>query len=137
VRDSVYGGIRLSWLLFEGGLRNAEIGEAESKMRQANYAYEDTRKTVNIEVENAYLVLKTQLGVLKSLEDQLAFAQDNYQAVSKQFEFGLANIIDVIDATTTLTTAERDLLDAQFLYQLSLLRLRRVTGTLLKTVVSQ
>jgi len=136
VRDSAYGGVRLSMLLFEGGYRNADVAEAKAKQTQANLAYEDTKKTVNVEVENAYLVLKTQVGVLRSLEDQVTFAQDNYQAVSKQFEFGLANIIDVIDATTTLVTAERDLLDAQFLYQLSVLRLRRVTGTLLKTVVN-
>jgi outer membrane protein len=134
VRDSAYGGVRLTMLLFEGGYREADIAEAKAKQRQANLAYEDTKKTVNIEVENAYLVLKTQVGILKSLEDQVTFARDNYQAVSKQFEFGLANIIDVIDATTTLVTAERDLLDAQFLYQLSLLRIRRVTGTLLKGV---
>jgi outer membrane protein len=136
VRDSAYGGVRLTMLLFEGGYREADIAEAKAKQRQASLAYEDTKKTVNIEVENAYLVLKTQVGILKSLEDQVTFARDNYQAVSKQFEFGLANIIDVIDATTTLVTAERDLLDAQFLYQLSVLRLRRVTGTLLKTVSS-
>jgi outer membrane protein len=136
VRDSAYGGVRLTLPLFEGGYRNADVAEAKAKQRQANLAYDDTKKTVNVEVENAYLVLKTQVGVLKSLEDQVTFAQDNYQAVSKQFEFGLANIIDVIDATTTLVTAERDLLDAQFLYQLSVLRLRRVTGTLLKTVVN-
>ncbi len=133
VHDSAYGGIRLTMLLFEGGSRDADIQEAKTKQRQTTFAYADLKKTVNIEVENAYLVLKTQVGILKSLEDSVVFARDNYQAVSKQFEFGLAAIIDVIDATTSLLSAERDLLDAQFLYQLSLLRLRRVTGTLLKS----
>jgi len=134
IKDTAYGGLRLTMLLFEGGFREADVAEAMARQRQTNLAYADLKKTVNIEVENAYLVLKTQVGILKSLEDQVAFARENYTAVSKQFEFGLANIIDVIDATTTLVTAERDLLDAQFLYQLSVLRLRRVTGTLLKTV---
>lgn len=65
--------------------------------------------------------------ILKSLEDQLTFARDNYNATSKQFEFGLANSIDVVDANTLLVTSERQLAD---------LRLKRATGTLLKPAAS-
>lgn len=67
---------------------------------------------------------------------QLTFAEDNYKAVSKQFEFGLANSIDVMDANTLLVTAERQLTDSRYNYKLSDLRLKRATGMLLKTVSS-
>lgn len=136
-KESVYGGLNLTFPFFEGGLRRAEVRESEAKLRQAELALEDLKKTVNIEVENAYLDFMTQKGVLKSLEDQLTFARDNYNAISKQFEFGLADSIDVMDANTLLVTAERQLTDARYNYQLAILRLERVTGTLLKTVISQ
>ena len=74
---------------------------------------------------------------MKSLEDQLTFARDNYNATSKQFEFGLANSIDVMDANTLLVTSEKRVADAKYNYQLSIIRLKRVTGTLLKTVNSK
>lgn len=136
-KESVYGGLKLNFPFFEGGLRKAEVREAGAKQRQAELSLEDLKKTINVEVENAYLDFMTQKGVLKSLEDQLTFARDNYNAISKQFEFGLANSIDVMDANTLLVTAERQLAGAKYNYQLSILRVKRATGTLLKTVSSQ
>lgn len=137
IKESVYGGLKLNFPFFEGGLRKAEIREAEARQRQAGLIYEDLKKTINIEVENAYLDLITQKGILKSLEDQFIFARDNYNSVSRQFEFGLASSIDVMDANTLLVTAERQLAEARYNYQLAILRVKRVTGTLLKTVTSQ
>ncbi len=134
---SVYGTLSLNFPFFEGGLRRAEVREALSKKRQAEFAFEDLKKTINIDVENACLDVKTQAGILKSLEDQLTFAKDNYNAVSKQFEYGLANSIDVMDANTLLVTSERQLSEAKYNHQLAILKLKRATGTLLTTVNSK
>lgn len=136
-REKIYGGVRLNFPFFEGGLRRAEVREAEARMRQAGFTFEDLKKTISIEVETAYLDFMTQKGVLKSLEDQLKFARDNYNSISKQYEFGLAHSIDVIDSNTLLVTAERQLADAVYNYQLSILLVERVIGVLLKKVVSQ
>ncbi len=135
--ESIYGMLKIEFPLFEGGLRKAEVGEAEAKKKQADLTYNDLKKKIDIEVESAYLVLQTQKGTLKSLEDQLKFAKDNYDAVSRQFTFGLADSIDVIDANTLLLESERQLNRAQYNYKLFLLALKRVTGTLLKTVLSK
>lgn len=135
IRDNLYGGVRLVFPFFEGGLRTAEVQEAAAKKRQADYTFEDIKKSVTVEVENAYLDFLTQKGTLKSLEDQLAFAKDNFNAVTKQFEYGLAHSIDVMDANTLLVTAQRQLADVIYNYQLSIARLRRTTGTLLQFVV--
>ncbi len=132
--ESLYGLLRVDIPLFEGGLRRAEVRESEAKKRQTEFLYEDIKKTISIEVEAAYLDLKTQAGILKSLEDQLRFARDNYDAVTKQFAFGLASSIDVIDANTLLVDSERQLSRAQYDYQLAALRLKRATGMLLKEV---
>jgi len=136
INENIYGGVRISFPFFEGGLRNAEIKEAMSKARQADYAQSDLKKSIDIEVDGVYLDYITQRGVLKSLEDQYVFANDNYNAVSKQFDFGLANSVDVMDANTLLVTAERQLADSVYNYQLAILRLKRTTGTLLKTAFS-
>ena len=135
-KESTHGVLKLNFPFFEGGLRRAEVNEAKAKQRQSELIHEDLKKTISIDVENAYLDLKTQAGILKSLEDQLVFARDNYNAVSKQFEYGLANSIDVMDANTLLVTSERQLTDAKYNYQLSILRLKKATGTLLKAVSS-
>jgi outer membrane protein len=137
IDETIYGALNLNFPIFEGGLRKAEVRESEARQRQAGLALEDLKKDITIEVENAYLDFMTQKGVLKSLEDQLIYAEDNYNAVSKQFEFGFADSIEVMDANTLLVTAEKQLANAKFDYRLSVLKVGRATGTLLKTVMRQ
>ncbi len=137
IKENIYGTLKLNFPFFEGGLRVAEVSQSRARLRQAEYRLSDLKKSVNVEVENAYLNLITESGILDKLQAEVDYARDNYNAVSKQFEYGLANSVDVMDANTLLVTAERELANAKYDYQLSILKLKRVTGTLLKTVISQ
>jgi outer membrane protein len=137
IRETMYAGLKLDFPLFEGGLTRAEVSEAKARLRQAELALLELRKSIDIEVENAYLELITESSILKKLKAQVTYATENYNMVSKQFEYGLANSIDVIDANTLLVTTERELADARFDYQLAILKLKRAMGVLLKTVTGQ
>lgn len=130
IKENIYGTVKINFPFFEGGLRTAEIREAESRKRQAELLYEDAKRSIATEVENAYLDFITLKSVLKSLEDQLTFARDNFNSINKQFEFGLANSIDVMDANTLLITAERQLSDAIYSFQATKTRLKKATGVL-------
>ncbi|HEY5497531.1 MAG TPA: TolC family protein, partial [Syntrophales bacterium] len=130
-RESAYGQVALNYPFFEGGLRRAEVREAVIRDRQAGLKMEDLKKTIRIEVETTYLELKNQRGIIKSLEDQLLFAQENYKAVTRQFEMGLANSIDVMDANTLLVSTERQLTTAVYSHQVFKFRMKRATGVLL------
>jgi outer membrane protein len=131
-RESIYGGLALNFPFFEGGLRKAEVSEAKARERQAVLFYEDMKKGIGIEVQTAYLDLITQKGILQFLDDQLVFARDNYQAVARQFDFGLSNSLDVLDANTLLVSAETKAVSAVYNYRLALLRMKKATGTLLR-----
>jgi outer membrane protein len=132
VRDSLYAGVGLNFPFFEGGLRRAEVSEAKARERQAALFYEDMKKGIAIEVQTAYLDLVTQKGILQFLDDQVAFARDNFQAVARQFDFGLSNSLDVLDANTLLVSAETKVVSAVYNYRLALLRMKKATGTLLR-----
>lgn len=132
VRDTLYGTVGVSFPFFEGGLRRAELLEAKARERQARYAYEDLKKTIDMEVDGAYLGMITQKGSLAYLTDQLRFAKDNYYAVSRQFEVGLASSLDVMDANNLLVASEQQLAEATYTYQLSILKIKKATGSLLK-----
>ena len=135
VRDGAFAMLSLNFPFFEGGLRRADVKEARARERQSVLAYEDFKKSVGVEVASAYLDLVTQKGTLRYLEDQVTYARDNFNAVSKQFEFGLAQSLDVMDANTLLVTSERSLAEAVYNYQVAILKMKKATGTLLKEVI--
>jgi outer membrane protein len=133
-RESIYGSAALNFPFFEGGLRKAEVAEAKARERQAALYYEEMKKAIEIEVRTGYLELVTQKGTLKFLNDQLLFARENYHAVERQFEFGLSNSLDVMDANTLLVSAERKVASSEYGYRLALLRIQKAAGTLLSAV---
>jgi len=79
--------------------------------------------------------MKTRKSIINSLEDQLAFSRENYEAVTKQFEHGLSNSVDVVDANTLLVTSHRQLSDARYSYRLAELKLERTKGSFLDSIV--
>lgn len=135
--ESVSVGVMLNFTIFDGGLRRAEIKESLAKKRQAELAEKELSKDIATEVEDAYLSLHTQMSVLKSLEDQVKFANSNYDAVSKQFKYGFANSVDVMDANTLLVTSETELSEAVYNGQLAGLNVERAKGTFLKTITDR
>jgi outer membrane protein len=135
-RESILAGVALNFPFFEGGLRIAELNEAKAKQRQAQLAYDDYKKNVDIELQGAYLDLQTQKGILKFLEDQVLFAKDNYKGVLRQFENGLAVSLDVMDANSLLLSSEKNLVEALYNYQLAYLKIKRSNGTLLQFVAA-
>ncbi len=133
-KESIYAGLALTFPFFEGGLRKAEWQEAKIKENQVRLQYEDLKKSIDLEVESAYLDLLTQKEALVYLKDQLVFAEDNYRAVSRQFEVGLADSINVIDANTLLVSTERNFTEATYNYRISILRIKQTTGSFLKEI---
>jgi outer membrane protein len=136
LNERIYGILRLDFPIFEGGLKKAQVSEAESRHRQAEYNLADRKRKISVEVENSYIIVTTAAAILNPRKAEVEFARENYNLVSKQFQHGLADSVDVMDANTRLITSERELLNAQYVYVLELLRLERVTGTLLKSFVS-
>lgn len=119
---------KLSFTLFDGGLKRAETAQARARERQARHALDETKKKVVLDIRDAYLNLSTQKGQLSSLADKLTFARENYRSVSEMYRHGLANSVDMMDANTLLVSSERELSDAQYGYQLAVLALKRATG---------
>ena len=113
------------------------MGQARVRSRQAELRFRDYSKQVSVEVENAYRTVQAAESAIQSLQDKLRWASENYNAVTIQYKNGLKNSLDVIDANTLLTTAERQLAEAKRNYAVSLLGLQRAKGVLLKNIVEK
>ena len=132
--ESVYGGINISMPIFEGGLKFAQVGEAKSKLREAELARLSLVRDIEIQVREAYNNVQALSLVIDSFTSQLSFASENYDMVFKQFTYGILDNMDVIDADATLVEAELGLMNANYDHQLGILELKRSAGVLLTEV---
>lgn len=123
-------GLELSVPLYTGGLTPARIREAEAEKRQAHLRYAQSVRDIRLEVQRAYHGLQKALSGLNALEDQVRFATENYLAVSRQFEVGLANIVDLMDANSLMLTAQSSLATTRLDSHLARLSLDYATGRL-------
>ncbi|MGH7275291.1 MAG: TolC family protein, partial [Nitrospiria bacterium] len=126
--------LTLTFPLFEGGLRMAELREARSKARQAGLERTLLEDRIEVSVKSALHDLAAVESVLENFKDQLASAQENFTLVEKQFAFGLATNIDVLDANSLLHDAQRQLSNATYNRDLAVLRLQKTVGLFLKGI---
>lgn len=117
--------------VFEGGLRMAELRQAKSRLEQSRLQSVKLGKDIDLEVTRAALTLEAVSRTLDSRQDQLRFSKKNYEMVSKQFTFGLATNLDVLDANQTLIEAERDVIGATYDRHLAILEVQRSVGQFL------
>jgi len=133
-KESVFATLTLSFPLYEGGLRMAEVREAESKLRESEYRSMDIYKRIEVEVREAFYNLEAIDSALEFYKKQVSFAEENYNTVFKQFSYGLATNVDVIDANSTLVKAQMSLVNSTIDLQLAILELKRRMGVLLDEV---
>ncbi|MBE9528308.1 MAG: TolC family protein [Proteobacteria bacterium] len=129
--ESLSASLVLSYPLFEGGLRRAEMKEARSKVRVAELEVIAATHDIELEVREAYNRMESAVAVIEAYRRQLSFAEEDYKMVFEQFKFGLATTVDVIDSDTELLGAERSLMNSTYDMQMAILELKYAVGTLL------
>lgn len=130
--ESAYAAVTLTFPIFEGGLRAAELGEARSRLRQSEIERLALKKEIILQVKRAANNAASARAAINAYKKQVVFAEENYNVVFKQYKNGLASATDLIDADVTMTSAELELMRASYDYELSALELKRSAGTLLE-----
>jgi len=134
LENSASAAVVLTYPIFEGGLRKAELSEARSVLREREFARASLKRDIEVQVREAYNNMDSLGALIESYKRQADFAEEDYRMVFEQFKHSLATTVDVIDADATLIDAQRSLLSARFDYELSKMELRYAVGTLLDYV---
>jgi outer membrane protein len=132
--ESIYIGLNVEMDIFDAGLRRAQVSDARRQRHQAELARQNFERTVLVETEQVWLFWKTQQEAARSYESQLKYAKENYDAVKRLNEHGMANVVEVIDANTLLVTAQLQLSDARYNVQIAELGVERASGTFLNRI---
>jgi outer membrane protein len=103
----------VSYLVYDGGLRQAQIRQAEAQVESARQNLAATRADVALSAVDAYLAVVAAQQVITAREQAVAQARTQLNAAQARFNAGTAPQADVIQAQSQLASAEFDLVDAR------------------------
>jgi len=123
-------GIQLNLPLFQGGLINSQWREAKANQERARQELENTRRTISLQVRQAYLGVVNGIAQVKALRQALISSESVLAASKLGQEVGVRTNLDVLNAQEQLHLTQRDLFQAQYGYLISQLQLEAMVGTL-------
>lgn len=121
----------LSWNLFEGRRTLAGVQRAASGLDRARAAEERTAQSVSKEVADAREAVVALSRQVALSSDVLGTAQQALALATERLEAGLANQLDVRDASLKLTQAELSLLESRIDHAVAVADLARAVGGVL------
>jgi len=121
-------GLRLSFPIFQGGKRNHDIRVANLELRQLELAQDNLSLQLQREHQEALSAYKTNLYQMYILDGNRQLADEVYHTVSLQYEAGIKNFLEVIQAETDLRTSRINYFNALFRLMGSKLDLLKARG---------
>ncbi|GAB1232636.1 TolC family outer membrane protein [Ferrigenium sp. UT4] len=123
-------GLQLNMPLFEGGATQSKWREAEANREKARQELENARRTAELQTRQAYLGVATGMAQVRALQQAMKSNQSLLEASKLGQEVGVRTNLDVLNAQQQVFATRRDLLQAQYTYLLSHLRLKAAAGNL-------
>lgn len=121
-------GVSASWDIFDGGVTNAKIKEAQANMEKVNHSDQQTRTAVELEVRQAYLSMKEAEARIETSKVAVGKANEDLKASQAKYYAGVGTNLDVIDAQVALTQAETNATQAVYDYSVNKAKLQKAIG---------
>jgi len=121
-------GVSVQVPIFTGGQREIDLKTAKENIEQARLSREQAAKTVEADVKQAWLTVRSLEETLKALRAQVEAADQGYQDLQNQYRAGTATSVDVLSALNDLNTARKDLALQTYGYQVALRNLEQTSG---------
>ncbi|MBI5206596.1 MAG: TolC family protein [Candidatus Firestonebacteria bacterium] len=113
-------GVALSWTIFDAGLTNNSIRQAENEKDKVEEEKYKLEKEILLLIRRTYDELEDLRSSLQITKKSLELAEENYNIVKVQYQNGLVSNLNLIDAEVVYTEAKINLLDAFYNYKIKL-----------------
>ena len=101
--------LQVDYLIFDFGARSGAIETAKANLLGADFAFNDTHRTIIFQVTTAYYQLLNQMGQEAAANASLQNARAVQEDAEDRLTNGLATKPDVLEATAATAQAEYDL----------------------------
>jgi outer membrane protein TolC len=106
-------GVGLTWNLFDGLSREAEVGKASAERGKVREYYRGAENFAAFEVTRAYLAVEESSRRVEIARAAVAAAEEGTRLVKARYENQLERMIDLLDAQTAQNAARADLVRAE------------------------
>lgn len=127
-QDYIQASAVLSWNLFSGFQNKAKIRQAIIDKTIIASQLDEARKQIELQVLNIMNELLTAEKGIIAAESRLKNAREGFRLVNRKYEEGQASLIEFLDARTTMTQAEENLIISKFSYLLCFAEFESITG---------
>ena len=129
-------GIEFSLPVFSGGGDEARIHQAEYQSISANDAVQVASRSTIQQTRNAYLGVVTGIADVRALSQALISSKAAYVATEDGYKVGRETEVDVLNALSTLVSAQTNYATSRYGYIDSLIQLQYAAGMLYPAEVS-
>lgn len=123
-------GVQLTVPLYTGGALDSRQRESVAKKGQAEQELVAAQRDARLQVQDAFLAVKTGVSRVGTLEQSVRSAQTALDATTLARDLGTRTELDVLDAQQRLFTAQLDLAQARNDYLLGRIKLASAAGVL-------
>ncbi|HLO10523.1 MAG TPA: TolC family protein, partial [Desulfobacteria bacterium] len=127
-------GVGLTWNLFDGMSREAEVGKAVASLRRAQAYDRGVRDQAAFEAAQADLGVKEATLRAEIARAALASAEEGVRLLTSRYENRLGRMVDLLDAQTALDAARADRIRSENDMRLSRAQRFYASGGLLSLV---
>jgi outer membrane protein TolC len=116
--DFIMASFVLSWDLFKGFQNRAKIQQATIDKQIIETQYDEAENRVKLEVFNLYYEVEAVEKAIIAAQQEKLSASKSFEIINKKYNEGQASLIQFIDARTTMTSAEFNLIIATYDYKI-------------------
>jgi outer membrane protein len=126
--DSWDASVNLSWSLWDGGRRRAQLAETVAASQAIKARTAEFDREVSFEVQQRRLEVDSNRAAIDAAQDGVRSAVEAQRVVMERYRAGLVTNTDVLDANLAVLQAELDLTRARANTRLAEARLERAIG---------
>jgi len=123
-----YAGLSLSFPIFQGFKRTADIKQAELQVTRIDWDIISLEKNINAEYAQALASYKANLENYKALKENVELAKEVYDVIQLQYKAGVKTYLEVITSETDLRSAEINYYNALYLVLASKTDVQKALG---------
>lgn len=128
--------LQAKWRFFEWGKTGAEVKKYFHEKTSVQEQLKRVEDGVSLEVKNAFLNQEVAKKNIKTAEESLGQAKENFRLTDLQYREQMATTSDVLEARTILSQAQTNYYSALYGYLISEAELERVVGGNLSTDIT-